>query len=105
MPVRHLPVCPNLDQLRHQAKDLLRDIHAGEPAALAELREFHPNQIDPADRQARRRAARARAKLRGAELDAARPSDGARQRDLGRRHRHGSATSSRAILISSMRMR
>lgn len=24
MPVRHLPVCPNLDQLKHQAKDRLR---------------------------------------------------------------------------------
>lgn len=48
MPVRHLPVYPDLDQLKHQAKDLLRAIHAGEPAAIAELREFHPNHIDPA---------------------------------------------------------
>ena len=47
MPVRHLPVCPNLDQLKHQAKDLLRDLHAGDLAAIAELREFHPNPIDP----------------------------------------------------------
>ncbi len=42
MPVRALPVRPDLDQLKHQAKDLLREIHAGDPAALAELHEFHP---------------------------------------------------------------
>jgi hypothetical protein len=47
MPVRDLPVCPDLDQLKHQAKDLLRAIHAGDPAAVAELREFHPDRIDP----------------------------------------------------------
>src|SRR5690348_6410341 len=49
MPSRGLPVRPDLDQLRHQAKDLLRAIHAGEASALAELAEFHPEQIDPAD--------------------------------------------------------
>lgn len=47
MPVRRLPVCPDLDQLKHQAKDLLRDIHAGDPAAVAELREHHPGPIEP----------------------------------------------------------
>jgi len=47
MPIRRLPVTPDLDQLKHQAKDLLRDIHAGEPAAIAELREFHPDRIEP----------------------------------------------------------
>ena len=49
MPVRRLPVCPDLDQLRHQAKDLLRAIHAGDPAAVAELREYHPNSIEPSN--------------------------------------------------------
>ena len=49
MPNRKLPVTPDLDQLKHQAKDLLRDIHAGEAAALAELKEFHPDQIEPAN--------------------------------------------------------
>ena len=49
MPVRKLPVVPNLDQLRHQAKDLLRAIHAGDTAAIAELREFHPDAIAPQD--------------------------------------------------------
>jgi hypothetical protein len=47
MPVRGLPVRPDLEQLKHQAKDLLRAIHAGDPAAIAELREFHRDTIDP----------------------------------------------------------
>ena len=47
MSVRRLPVRPNLDQLKHQAKDLLRGIRAGDPEALAELKEHHPNPIDP----------------------------------------------------------
>src|SRR5687767_11933135 len=51
MPVRRLPVVPNLDQLKHQAKDLLRAIHAGDSAAIAELREFHPDAITPRDAQ------------------------------------------------------
>jgi len=48
MPYRHLPVAPNLDQLKHQAKDLLRALHNSEPDAVAELIEFHPDAIDPA---------------------------------------------------------
>lgn len=48
MPVRRLPVRPHLDQLHRQAKELLRDIHAGGAAAIAELRELHPDSIDPA---------------------------------------------------------
>ena len=48
MPVRRLPVCPDLEQLKHQAKDLLRAIHEGERAALAELREHHPTPPEPA---------------------------------------------------------
>ena len=47
MPIRSLPVRPNLDQLRHQAKDLLRGIRRGDPAAVAELAEHHPGKIDP----------------------------------------------------------
>src|SRR5207248_3596240 len=31
MPARELPVRPDLDQLKHQAKDLLRALHDGEP--------------------------------------------------------------------------
>jgi Ankyrin repeat len=47
VPDRHLPVRPNLDQLRHQAKDLLRDIRCREPNAVADLRKHHPNTIAP----------------------------------------------------------
>lgn len=47
MPVRDLPVRPNLEQLKHQAKDLLRGIHAGDAAAVSELREHHPDPIAP----------------------------------------------------------
>ena len=45
MPDRHFPVRPNLDQLKHQAKDLLRALRAGDPAALAELRRNHPEAV------------------------------------------------------------
>ena len=44
---RHFPVRPNLEQLKHQAKDLLRAIRRGEPSALAELQRHHPNPPDP----------------------------------------------------------
>jgi Ankyrin repeat len=46
---RHFPVRPNLEQLRHQAKDLLRAIKQGEPSALAELKKHHPKAITPAN--------------------------------------------------------
>jgi hypothetical protein len=49
MPERRLPVRPDLEQLKHQAKDLLREIHGGDPSALADLAQYHPKQIDPAD--------------------------------------------------------
>jgi hypothetical protein len=45
---KHFPVRPDLDQLKHQAKELLRAIHGGAPEALAELETFHPEKIDPA---------------------------------------------------------
>src|SRR6266478_3954345 len=44
-PARRLPVRPNLDQLRHQAKDLLRAIRRGEPEAIEEFNAFHPMPI------------------------------------------------------------
>jgi hypothetical protein len=47
MPVRRLPVRPDEDQLHRQAKELLRAIHAGDANAIAELREHHPEPIDP----------------------------------------------------------
>src|SRR5688572_14067124 len=47
MTVRRLPVRPDPEQLQRQAKELLRDIHAGDANAFAELREHHPESIDP----------------------------------------------------------
>ena len=41
-PARHFPVRPDLDQLKHQAKDLLRNIRRGDADALAEFSKFHP---------------------------------------------------------------
>ena len=46
MSTRRLPVRPNLDQLHRQAKEFLRVIHAGDPNAIAELKEHHPESID-----------------------------------------------------------
>jgi ankyrin repeat protein len=45
---RHLPVRPNLEQLKHQASDLLRAIRRGDADALAELRAAHRRPVDPA---------------------------------------------------------
>ncbi|MFN2408110.1 MAG: ankyrin repeat domain-containing protein [Pyrinomonadaceae bacterium] len=42
-PVRLLPVRPNLDQLKHQAKDFLRRIRSNDSDALAEFNAFHPH--------------------------------------------------------------
>jgi len=42
MPVRRLPSNPNLDHLKHQAKDLLKEHVAGDRAAAQRIREFHP---------------------------------------------------------------
>jgi len=46
MAKRHLPVRPDLDQLRHQAKDLLRQVRRGDPAAIADLTEHHPGSVE-----------------------------------------------------------
>jgi ankyrin repeat protein len=42
MPTTHLPENPDLGQLRTQARELQRAIRAGEPTALALVREFYP---------------------------------------------------------------
>jgi len=44
---RRLPVRPNLDQLKHQAKDLLRAIRRGDPSAIDEFNKYHPNPVAP----------------------------------------------------------
>ncbi len=45
---RHFPVRPNLDQLKHQAKDLLRAVRQGDAAAVADLHKHHPKRVEPA---------------------------------------------------------
>ncbi len=42
MPVRRLPSNPNLDHLKYQAKDLLKERTARSPGAAQRIREFHP---------------------------------------------------------------
>lgn len=42
MPVRPLPPNPNLDHLKHQAKDLLKAHAARSPEGAQRIREFHP---------------------------------------------------------------
>ena len=46
---RHLPVRPNLDQLKRQAKELLRALHQSDPSAVAAFREDHPEKVAPED--------------------------------------------------------
>jgi hypothetical protein len=48
MAKRHFPVRPNLEQLKHQAKDLLRAFRAGDPEAIADFREYQTKSIEPA---------------------------------------------------------
>jgi hypothetical protein len=43
---RRLPVRPSLDQLKHQAKELLKNIRRGDRDSLAEFRAFHPTHDD-----------------------------------------------------------
>lgn len=47
--LRHFPVHPDLEQLRRQAKELLRDVRAGDEDALAELQYWHPKSPRAAD--------------------------------------------------------
>jgi Ankyrin repeat len=42
---RHIPVRPDLDQLKHQAKDLLRDIRGGNASAIDEFTRNHPKPV------------------------------------------------------------
>ena len=46
-PAPRLPARPSLEQLRKQAKDLLRDYRAGDPAARERLRAVSPRLADP----------------------------------------------------------
>jgi hypothetical protein len=49
MATRELPVRPNLDQLKHQAKDLLQNIRSGDPSAVDELNHYHPQPPAPTE--------------------------------------------------------
>jgi hypothetical protein len=62
---RQLPVRPNLKQIKQQAKDLLRDIHSGEPSALEEFNRYHPKPVGATE-----------AKLADAQLALARSYEG-----------------------------
>jgi hypothetical protein len=46
MAKRHFPVRPNLEQLRHQAKDLLRAFRRGDAEAVVEFREYLVTRIE-----------------------------------------------------------
>ena len=49
MPVRPLPSNPNLDHLKYQARDLLREHAARLPNTAQKIREFHPRFAQAAD--------------------------------------------------------
>ena len=72
MPVRSLPVRPDLEQLSVRPRNCSAP---STPASRMRRRSARapPESIDPARGEAGRRAARARAQLSGVELDAARP--------------------------------
>ncbi|HEY2391030.1 MAG TPA: ankyrin repeat domain-containing protein [Candidatus Angelobacter sp.] len=44
---RHFPVRPNLEQLKHQAKDLLRAVRQSDPVAIADFQKHHTKPINP----------------------------------------------------------
>jgi hypothetical protein len=46
-----LPVRPNLTQLKHQAKDLLRQFRSGDSAAVEQFRKHHPEKISSSEAQ------------------------------------------------------
>ena len=45
-PTRHVPVRPNLNQLKQQAKDLLHAIRKQDSSALEEFKSFHPDSVE-----------------------------------------------------------
>jgi hypothetical protein len=51
VPTKHLPANPNLNHLKHQAKDLLRQHTLREPSSAQRLREFHPSLRRATDQQ------------------------------------------------------
>jgi hypothetical protein len=47
MPARRLPARPDLRQLKHQAKDLLRAFQHGDLSAIADFTDYHPQRVHP----------------------------------------------------------
>ena len=43
---RELPARPDIEQLKHQAKDLLKSYKSGEPAAVERMRQNHPRWLN-----------------------------------------------------------
>jgi hypothetical protein len=70
MPVRRLPSNPNLDHLKYQAKDLLKEHAARDAGAAQRIREFHPHFSRATDAE----IFAARLKLSDAQLTIARES-------------------------------
>jgi len=70
MPVRRLPPNPNLDHLKYQAKDLLKEHAARDAGAAQRIREFHPRFVHATDAE----IFAARLKLNDAQLTIARES-------------------------------
>jgi len=54
MPAKLLPLRPNIEHLKHQAKDLLKDREGGGRDACQRIREFHPRFAGMADDVIRR---------------------------------------------------
>jgi hypothetical protein len=70
MPVRRLPPNPNLDHLKYQAKDLLKEHATRDAGAAQRIREFHPRFFHATDAE----IFAARLKLSDAQLTIARES-------------------------------
>ncbi len=49
MPTKRLPESANIDHLKNQAKDLLRDFRSGQMSAFQRIREFHPHHAARSD--------------------------------------------------------
>ena len=49
MSERRLPVRPDLTQLKHQAKDLLRQFRGEDPTAAEEFRKYHPEKVSSSE--------------------------------------------------------
>lgn len=74
MAKRHFPVRPNLEQLKHQAKDLLRAYKRGDAEALEDFREYRPAIFD-GDRPLPGPQVRGTWGTRSAEADSVRLAD------------------------------